>query len=54
MTLTLDEVHNDIAAIYRWWAVKAPGVTPVEAGELGALWALADILHEEEAEARDD
>ena len=49
--MTLDEVHEDIAAIYKWWAVKAPGVTPRESNELGALWALADILHEEEAEA---
>lgn len=45
---TLDEVHADIHTIYRWWAEQAPGVTPVEENELGALWALADRMHEEE------
>ncbi len=44
----LDSVHEDIRTIYRWWAEQAPGVTPVEENELGALWALADRLHEEE------
>jgi hypothetical protein len=45
---TLDEVHADIHTIYRWWAEKAPGVTPVEENELGALWALADRLVEDQ------
>lgn len=47
----LDSVHEDIRTIYQWWAEQAPGVTPVEENELGALWALADRLHEEERNA---
>lgn len=45
---TLDTVHEEIAEVYRWFAREAPGVTPREEGVLGALWALADALHEEE------
>jgi hypothetical protein len=44
----LDSVHEDIKTIYEWWAVQAPGVTPIEENELGSLWAIADRLHEEE------
>lgn len=44
----LDEVHDEIANIYKFFAVAAPGVTPQEEGTLGSLWALADHLHEEE------
>lgn len=39
---TLDSVHEDIRTIYQWWAEQAPGVTPIEENELGALWALVD------------
>lgn len=44
---TLDEIHEEIRDIYEWWAETAPGVTPREEGRLGALWHLADLLHEE-------
>lgn len=45
---TLDEVHEEINGIYRFFAVAAPGVTPVETDHLGALWSIADRLHVEE------
>lgn len=45
---TLDEVHDEIQSIYLWWAIQAPGVTPLEEGHLGDLWSLADRLAEEE------
>lgn len=45
---SLDEVHDEIQSIYYWWAIHAPGVTPQEENELGALWAIADQLHEED------
>lgn len=45
---TLDEAHEQISAIYKWFAQQAPGVTPQETGELRSLWAIADQLHEEE------
>lgn len=47
-TYTLDEIHEEIAEIYHWWARNAPGVTPLEDGRLGALWALHDLMIEEE------
>lgn len=49
--LTLDEAHNEINAIYRFYAEHAPGVTPLEVGVLGDLWAVADALHAEENDA---
>jgi len=45
---TLDEVHEEIKSIYYWWAIQAPGVTPLEEGHLGDLWSLADRMHAEE------
>lgn len=41
---TLEEVEDRISGIYHMFAREAPGVTPVEAGELGVLWALFDDM----------
>ena len=48
--MSIEQIENDIAGIYRWWAQSAPGVTPLEAGHLADLWALADYEYEKEAE----
>lgn len=40
----VESVEREIESIYRWWAVSAPGVTPVEAGRLGDLWREFDRL----------
>lgn len=45
---TLAEVESEIQQTYFWFAKNAPGVWPREEGQLGALWALFDILIEEE------
>lgn len=45
---TLAEVEQDIHDTYQWFHKEAPGVTPREEGNLGALWALHDLLIEEE------
>lgn len=44
---TLEEVENEIFETYRWFHEQSPGVRPQETGQLGALWALWDILIEE-------
>lgn len=44
---TLDEIHDEIAEHYRFFAKERPGVWPQETGRLGALWRLHDILVEE-------
>ena len=48
--LSLDDVHGRLKEIYTWFAREAPGVQVQETGEVEALWALADIMHEEERE----
>lgn len=45
---TLDEIHEEIAEIYHWFAQASPGVRPQETGRLGALWSLHDLMVEEE------
>lgn len=45
---TLDEVENEIASVYQWFHKENPHVKPQETGQLGALWALFDLLIEEE------
>lgn len=45
---SINEVENEIAGIYHWYAKEAPGVTPIETGHLANLWALADRIYEEE------
>lgn len=45
---SLAEVEQEISDHYHWFAKNAPGVWPREEGQLGALWALFDILIEEE------
>lgn len=42
--LTLEEVEDRISGIYHMFAREAPGVTPVEAGDLGVLWSLFDEM----------
>lgn len=44
----LDEVENEIASIYRWFAHEAPGVTVREEGHLAQLWSIADAYYAEE------
>lgn len=45
---TLAEVENEIASVYQWFHKEAGvGVYPREEGQLGALWALFDLLVEE-------
>lgn len=43
--LTLEEVENRIAGIYRFFAAEAPGVHAQEQGELGELWRIADDFY---------
>lgn len=45
---TLEEVENEISETYKWFHKENPTVKPQETGQLGALWALFDILIEEE------
>lgn len=45
---TLEEVENEIRSTYEWFHRENPLVKPQETGQLGALWALFDILIEEE------
>lgn len=47
---TLAEVEQEIYSQYRFFHEKAPHAYPQETGQLGALWALFDILIEEEKE----
>ena len=42
--LTLEEIEQRIAGIYRFFHQVAPGVTPQETGELGTLWRLFDEM----------
>lgn len=42
--MTLEQVEQSIYETYQWFAREAPGVTPVETGTLGDLWALFDAL----------
>lgn len=51
---TLEEVEQEIHDTYRWFHENA-GVTvyPREEGQLGALWALFDLLIEEEDDGKD-
>lgn len=42
--MTLDEVETEIYNYYQWFAKNAPGVTAVETGELGSLWAIFDEM----------
>lgn len=46
--LTLEEVENKIAGIYRFFAEEAPGVQAQEQGELGVLWRIADDFYRAE------
>ena len=39
-----NELHEEVAAIYRWFAKEAPGVKVREEGRLASLWALIDQL----------
>lgn len=50
---TLPEVEADIHQTYKWFHENAPGVWPQEEGQLGALWALFDLLIEEENDGKD-
>lgn len=45
---TLAEVEQEIYSQYRFFHEKAPDAYPQETGQLGALWALFDLLIEEE------
>lgn len=45
---TLPQVEQEINETYKWFHANAPGVWPREEGQLGALWALFEILVEEE------
>jgi hypothetical protein len=47
--MTLEQAENEIAAIYRWFAQEAPGVTVREEGHLANLWAVADAHYEKES-----
>ncbi len=40
--MTLEEIEKRIYETYQFFSTVAPGVTPQESGELGALWALFD------------
>ena len=42
--MTLEQVELELFNFYTWFAREAPGVTPVETGTLGDLWALFDAL----------
>ena len=45
MNEMLNELHEEVAAIYRWFAKEAgPGVRVREEGHLARLWALIDQL----------
>ena len=44
MNEMLNELHEEVAAIYRWFAKEAPGVHVREEGHLAQLWALIDQL----------
>lgn len=46
--MTLNEVEERISEIYKWYSIVAPGVSPQETGELGALWAMFDRMVEGE------
>lgn len=46
---TLEEVENEISETYKWFhRTGGVNVKPQETGQLGALWALFDLLIEEE------
>lgn len=45
---TLEEVENELYETYKWFHQENPLVKPQETGQLGALWALFDLLIEEE------
>lgn len=45
---TLAEVEQDIYDTYKWFHEQNPFVKPQESGRLGDLWALWDIMIEEE------
>lgn len=47
---TLPELEQEIYDTYRWFHDQNPFVKPQESGNLGALWALFDIMIAEEAE----
>ena len=47
MNEMLNELHEEVAAIYRWFAKEAPGVQVREEGHLASLWALIDQLEDE-------
>lgn len=42
--LGLDELHEEIEKIYRYWHEIAPGVTPREHGKLGQYWRAVDAM----------
>ena len=45
MNEMLNELHEEVAAIYRWFAREAgPTVRVREEGQLAQLWALIDQL----------
>lgn len=48
--MNIVEVEREIAAVYRWFAERAPGVRVQEAGRLADLWALFDRLVAEEGD----
>lgn len=41
---SIEKTEQEINAIYKWWAIQAPGVTPQETGHLAALWSEFDRL----------
>lgn len=45
---TLAQVEQEIYDTYQWFHEQNPHVYPQETGQLGALWALHDIMIEEE------
>lgn len=45
---TLAQVEQEIYQQYRFFHENAPHAYPQETGQLGALWALFDIMIEEE------
>lgn len=49
---TLEEVEQDIYDMYQWFHGQNPNVRPQATGRLGDLWALWDLLMEDEGPAR--
>ena len=49
--ISLEEVENELSAIYQWFAKEAPGVVVREEGHLADLWAIADAYYDLEGQS---